>query len=44
VVTIGISFTEMERVTTPKFIGLDNYATAMGDTAFWNLVPETTSP
>jgi raffinose/stachyose/melibiose transport system permease protein len=35
VVTIGISFTKWNGVTTPKFIGLDNYATALGDSAFW---------
>ena len=34
-VTIGASFTKWNGVTTPKFIGLDNYATALGDTAFW---------
>jgi len=34
-VTIGISFTKWNGVTTPKFIGLDNYATALGDSAFW---------
>jgi raffinose/stachyose/melibiose transport system permease protein len=35
VVTIGISFTKWNGVTTPKFIGLDNYATALGDASFW---------
>ena len=34
-VTIGVSFTKWNGVTTPKFIGLDNYATALGDAAFW---------
>jgi raffinose/stachyose/melibiose transport system permease protein len=35
VVTIGISFTKWNGVTMPKFIGLDNYATALGDASFW---------
>jgi raffinose/stachyose/melibiose transport system permease protein len=35
VVTIGISFTKWNGVTTPKFVGLDNYITALGDTSFW---------
>jgi raffinose/stachyose/melibiose transport system permease protein len=34
-VTIGASFTKWNGVTTPKFIGLDNYANAVNDSAFW---------
>ena len=36
VVTIALSFTKWNGVTAPKFIGLDNYATALGDSAFWS--------
>ena len=34
-VTIGASFTKWNGVTTPRFIGLDNYANAVNDSAFW---------
>ena len=34
-VTIGASFTKWNGVTTPKFIGIDNYANALNDAAFW---------
>jgi raffinose/stachyose/melibiose transport system permease protein len=33
--TIGASFTKWNGVTAPKFIGLDNYANALNDAAFW---------
>jgi raffinose/stachyose/melibiose transport system permease protein len=34
-VTIGASFTKWNGVTTPRFIGLDNYANALNDAEFW---------
>ena len=34
-VTIGASFTKWNGVTTPRFIGLENYANAVNDSAFW---------
>ena len=34
-VTIAVSFTTWNGVKMPKFTGLENYATALGDTAFW---------
>jgi raffinose/stachyose/melibiose transport system permease protein len=33
--TIGASFTKWNGVTTPTFIGLDNYADALNDAEFW---------
>lgn len=32
---IGLSFTKWQGIGTPKWIGLDNYVRAFGDTIFW---------
>lgn len=32
---IGISFTQWQGIGAPKWIGLDNYTRALGDTIFW---------
>jgi raffinose/stachyose/melibiose transport system permease protein len=34
-VTIGLSFTKWNGVTTPVFVGLANYSKALGDASFW---------
>ena len=33
---VGISFTDWNLLRAPRFVGLDNYATLLGDDKFWN--------